>query len=218
MQNGQNLKKTAYDFIVQSIVSGPLKAGRIVDIDSVAEKLNISRTPVKEALIELQGEGLICRQGRYYTVFLMSENDIISLYETREVLEAQAARFAAIRATNDDLREMGNLIVTITDMSKRRKKDSVLLSELNGDFHSLIARASKNEYLERYSKEIRLKLKVVRASLYASLDRVEMEVIEHTEIYHAIARHDPEASWNIMMQHQNNVLRYIKEKGLEKII
>jgi len=218
MQNGQNLKKTAYDFIVQSIVSGPLKAGRIVDIDSVAEKLNISRTPVKEALIELQGEGLICRQGRYYTVFLMSENDIISLYETREVLEAQAARFAAIRATNDDLREMGNLIVTITDMSKRRKKDSVLLSELNGDFHSLVARASKNEYLERYSKEIRLKLKVVRASLYASLDRVEMEVIEHTEIYHAIARHDPEASWNIMMQHQNNVLRYIKEKGLEKII
>ncbi|MFG1519565.1 MAG: GntR family transcriptional regulator [Thermoplasmataceae archaeon] len=218
MQNGQNLKKTAYDFIVQSIVSGPLKAGRIVDIDSVAEKLNISRTPVKEALIELQGEGLICRQGRYYTVFLMSGNDIISLYETREVLEAQAARFAAIRATDSDLREMGDLIITITEMSKRRKKDSVLLSDLNGDFHSLVARASKNEYLERYSKEIRLKLKVVRASLYASLDRVEMEVIEHTEIYHAIARHDPEASWNIMMQHQNNVLRYIKEKGLEKII
>jgi DNA-binding GntR family transcriptional regulator len=218
MQNGQNLKKTAYDFIVQSIVSGPLKAGRIVDIDSVAEKLNISRTPVKEALIELQGEGLICRQGRYYTVFLMSGNDIISLYETREVLEAQAARFAAIRATDSDLREMGDLIITITEMSKRRKKDSVLLSDLNGDFHSLVARASKNEYLERYSKEIRLKLKVVRASLYASLDRVEMEVIEHTEIYHAIARHDPEASWNVMMQHQNNVLRYIKEKGLEKII
>jgi DNA-binding GntR family transcriptional regulator len=218
MQNGQNLKKTAYDFIVQSIVSGPLKAGRTVDIDTVATKLNISRTPVKEALMELQGEGLICKQGRYYSVFIMSENDIISLYEVREVLEAQAARFAAVRATVTELKDMKNLITTITELSKHRKKDAILLSDLNGEFHSMVAVASKNDYLERYSREIRLKLKVVRASLFTSLDRIEMEVIEHTEIYNAIARHDPEAAWNIMMQHQNNVLKYIKEKGLKKII
>ncbi len=218
MEKGQNLKKTAYDHIVNSIVNGPLKTGRIVDIDRVARDLEISRTPVKEALIALEGEGFISRRGRYYTVFMMSEEDILNLYEVREVLEAQAARFAAVRVTARELKEMGELTSAITDMSSRKNINVVLLSELNGDFHRTVAEASKNDYLERFTREIRMKLRVVRASLFTSADRLKMEVTEHTEIYNAIANHDPELAWNTMMQHQNNVMKYIKEKGLEKII
>lgn len=218
MEPGQNLKKTAYDFIIDRIVNGPLGAGKVIDIDGVSSELQISRTPVKEALITLESEGLVCRQGRYYTVFLPSEEDIINLYEVREVLEAQASRFAAIRATQEQIMGMGNLMNDILELTRKKEKNVLLLSDMNGEFHAMVSRASQNEYLERYTREIRIKLKVVRASLFTSSDRRESEFREHNAIFEAIYQHDPELAWKRMMEHQMNVMKYIREKGMEKII
>ena len=218
MEESPNLKKAAYNFIVDSLANGKLKSGKIVDLDKVSRELGISRTPVKEALIELQGEGLISRQGRFYTIFVTSERDIISLYEAREVLEAQSSMFAALRASDEEIQEMGKLMERISEASKRKVADPVVLSDMNGEFHTLVAKASKNDFLERYSREIRMKLRVARASLFTSADRVKNEVREHSQIFRAISDHDPEAAWKTMMQHQNNVMQYIKEKGIKKIV
>ncbi len=218
MEQDQNLKESAYEYIIHQILNGPLGAGKVVDVERVGSEMGISRTPVKEALIQLESEGIIWRNGRYFTVFLPSEEDIMDLYEVRSVLEAQAARLTASRATDGEIEKLRKLIENINEMSSRADADALRLSALNGSFHSALSYCSRNEKLEKYTSEIRLKLLIVRTSLFICRSRRADEAREHSAVFEAIRERDPELAWTRMMAHQENVMKYLRERVIEEIV
>jgi DNA-binding GntR family transcriptional regulator len=90
------LSQQAYEFIQQRIVSGELAAGDVISEHSVAREIGISRTPVREAIQQLESEGLVEQVARYGTIVRRPERrDVVELYELREALECFAVRRAA---------------------------------------------------------------------------------------------------------------------------
>lgn len=214
MREKEKLTELAYKHIFNGLLSGKYRAGQNLDIDGLSEGLNMSKTPIREALVELEGEGLIYRSGRFYYVISLSQNEIEDMYEVRKVLEAEAAALAATRASPEIIQDLTEVIEKIAAMSKEERPDPIALADLNGKFHSLISLGSGNKFISKIISDIRLRLKIVRVTLFASYNRRMEEVNEHTRVFEAIKKRDPELARREMIDHQNNVISFLKREIL----
>ncbi len=203
-----------YEELIRSIITGRLKLGEVIKEDELALMFGVSRTPVREALARLEKEGLITRRGKSYVVTPLSADDVVMLYEARIPLEATAARLAAIRASESLISEMGEVIGKIKEETSKQDPSPLTLAELNGRFHELVARGSGNRYIEDILRSIRLKLKLVRVTLFTSYQRRVEEAREHEEVYQAIRARNPEEAYRLMLNHENEVMKYVKERVL----
>lgn len=102
-----NLPLRAYEIIKGWIVNQDLGPGMKLQEDALAERLGVSRTPIREALSRLAHEGLVTMVPRRGTFVVdLTQEDIVDLYEVREAIEGMAARLAARRRTAEQLRQM----------------------------------------------------------------------------------------------------------------
>ena len=177
----------------------------------------MSKTPIREALLQLETEGLIVRNGRFYNIIYLDENEVIELYEVRAILEAEASAMAAARMTDDIRKELKETLRIIKKMSSTENPDPIMLADLNGKLHSMIAAASGNRYIVEYTSNIRLKLKVVRTTLFSSFDRREVELKEHEKVIEAVLSGNQATARRSMWEHEMEVLEYLKASVLNKI-
>lgn len=217
MEQKSTLTETAYRHIFEGITSGKYRVGQTLSIDKLSSTLKMSKTPIREALVELEGEGLVYRRSRYYNVMYLSKEDVIDLYETRIILEAEAARLAALRATDQQLEDMKTTLRAIEELTAVEKPDPLLLTEMNGKLHWLIATACGNNTIAKYCTDIRLRLKAVRTSLFTSMDRREDELREHTGICNAIVERNSDEALKRMLQHERNVMKYVDRVVLPEL-
>ncbi|HLH85845.1 MAG TPA: GntR family transcriptional regulator [Thermoplasmataceae archaeon] len=212
-----SLTESAYKYIFESIMNGNFRAGQSISPDNIVKTLNISKTPVREALLQLEAEGLISRNGRFYNVIFLSEKEVLELYEVRMILEAEAAALACDRITDAELSVLWNVLDMIKAAVNEKNPDPIKLADLNGKFHSLIAAACKNSYIVEYTSNIRLKLKIVRTTLFTSYDRRQDEVAEHEAILKAIERRDPDLAKGRVKSHMQKLMSYLKNNVFGKI-
>ncbi len=217
MENKSTLTEAAYRHIFEGIVTGKYRVGQTLSIDKLSATLNMSKTPIREALVELEGEGLVYRRSRYYNVMYLSKEDVIDLYETRIILEAEAARLSSLRATDQQIEDMRSTLKVIADLTNQENPDPLLLTEMNGKFHWLIASSSGNKTLAKYCTDIRLRLKAVRTSLFTSMDRREDELREHEHIFKAIEKRDADEALKRMLQHERNVMKFVDRVVLPEL-
>ncbi|MEM0068674.1 MAG: GntR family transcriptional regulator [Saccharolobus sp.] len=203
-----SLSQLAYESILNYIVTGKYKPGSTLKEEELASILKISRTPIREALVRLEKEGVIIKNGKSYTVVPLSENDILQLYEVRIALESEAAKLAALRANEDDIY---NMLKIFSNIKNETSSDPIILANLNGNLHRAIAEASHNKYLIEILDNIRIKLKIVRVTLFISFQRRDEELKEHQDVIIAIKDRDPERAYNMMKRHEENVLAYVKK-------
>ncbi|MEM3269977.1 MAG: GntR family transcriptional regulator, partial [Saccharolobus sp.] len=203
-----SLSQLAYESILNYIVTGKYKPGSTLKEEELASILKISRTPIREALVRLEKEGVIIKNGKSYTVVPLSENDILQLYEVRIALESEAAKLAALRANEDDIY---NILKIFSNIKNETSSDPIILANLNGNLHRAIAEASHNKYLIEILDNIRIKLKIVRVTLFISFQRRDEELKEHQDVIIAIKDRDPERAYNMMKRHEENVLAYVKK-------
>lgn len=207
-----NLSKMAYDEILKKIIAGEYRQGQLLTEDKLCKELNMSRTPVREALRVLESEGVVKKVNRSYTVIYVTSKEVEFLYEIRIPLEMTASRLAAERATEQDIREMENILREVEGETFKENPDPTRLAELNGNFHDTIARASGNPFLQSYLREVRLKLRIVRVTLFTSFDRRMDELREHKEILEAIKIRDSSRAQEVMLEHERNVLEYLRSR------
>ncbi|MEM4086828.1 MAG: GntR family transcriptional regulator, partial [Saccharolobus sp.] len=174
-----SLSQLAYESILNYIVTGKYKPGSTLKEEELASILKISRTPIREALVRLEKEGVIIKNGKSYTVVPLSENDILQLYEVRIALESEAAKLAALRANEDDIY---NMLKIFSNIKNETSSDPLILANLNGNLHRAIAEASHNKYLIEILDNIRIKLKIVRVTLFISFQRRDEELKEHQDV------------------------------------
>ena len=141
-----SLADKAYQAIRELIVSLELAPGAVIDERELMERLGIGRTPVREALRRLAHERLVevyPRRGMFVTT--VDVRDLARLCEVRAVLEPEAARLAAERATKLDLEGINALIEELLDP---RRRDDRALIDLDERIHRTIYRTSHNQLLE----------------------------------------------------------------------
>ena len=214
MESKEKLNEVAYKHIFDGILHGRFRPGTFLNIDEISESLNISKTPIREALLELEGEGLIIRNGRYYHIFSLSRKEIMDLYEVRRILEGEAAGLAAMNPSLELIDDLDQTITRIEELSRLGSPDPILFADLSGKFHSLICMASGNQLLSKISGDIRLRLKIVRVNLFTSFNRRKDDLREHKEIFEAIKNRNPSLARKKMLNHQTKVIDYVKRELL----
>jgi DNA-binding GntR family transcriptional regulator len=186
-----------YTQIRSEIRDHELRPGdRLREID-IAERLGVSRTPVREALKRLEAEGLIIyAQPRGLVVTELSHSDVMQLYAMREVLEGAAARFAAEQASSMEIRSLQQIV-----MQERSVKTAAEAVATNLRFHEAISTAAHNEYLLKAMNVLQDALSLLGTTTYSTPGRIATAAQEHSDIVDCIAKHDPEAAEKTARQH-----------------
>ena len=207
-----NLRQQAYRYLHDRIVTGALPAGRQVSEESIAKEIGISRTPVREAIGELEREGLVTQVPRYGTIIRAPDRqDLVELFELREALEAFAVARAAERISTLDLRtlerrvdEIRNETRTLRRSGRRALDPAALRKVLESDmgFHMTLLRAAGNRRILRSVSESRVLMRIFATRRQDhTLDVLRETDRFHTRILRAVRRRDGETARRLMAQH-----------------
>lgn len=232
--SNEPLSAKAYRNIQNRIYSGTLSVGSVVSEVSLAGELGVSRTPVREAIRRLCGEGLLEQIPRYGTVVRkQTRREIIELYQLREALESYAVGVAArlmkphelesledfcgcIREMADQLKDSGNKVLGNDEMGRFLAIDMA--------FHTLIIRAAGNGRITKLVTES----KVLTGCFFRTNRRQHtLEIVQgaynyHVKILGALKEGDAEAAGRFAAEHiragqQGALLQYDQMTGIEPV-
>jgi DNA-binding GntR family transcriptional regulator len=142
----QSLTEQAYDLLRREIITCALVPGADVSESELAERLQMSKTPVREALARLRNEGFVeTFPRRGYRIVPMTLSDMNELFDVRIILEGGTAALAAERITDEQLDELLSLANSSYDVEENLSLEQFVAA--NREFHSAIARASGRDRL-----------------------------------------------------------------------
>ncbi|WP_116084880.1 GntR family transcriptional regulator [Tropicimonas sp. IMCC34011] len=173
----------AYERLLEEIRRGDLKPGARLTETEIASRLNISRTPVREAIRRLEADGLVAHEPRSgATVRTLDYAEVMELYEMRTVLEGTAARLAARAATDVEMAELE----AINEEMREANGDAQRLFALNQDFHRALILAARNRFLVRSANSVYSALMILGRSTLEAPERASAAVTEHAAVIRAI--------------------------------
>lgn len=188
----------AYQYVVNGILSGEFTAGTRIPSESVAEALGISRTPVRDALRSLEGDGLVTIfANRGAAIAKYSRSEIIQLIEMRSVLEGLAAKFAV---PNIGAAEMEELL----HLKSRMEREASVLSKwmaAHDAFHNYLTSLCQRPLLTREAEKMRFMLLPYYRKYYSHSREMEIFGLEHEKLLRAIELKDVNLLEQIVRNH-----------------
>ena len=182
----------AYERLLRAIEEGELVPGSRLREAELAERFQISRTPVREALGRLEAQGLVAHEPhRGASVAQLDYGQVSELYDMREVLEGTAARLAAVHASVVETEILEEMVAR----DRALLGDAPALARTNRLFHRQIHGAARNRFLQGTLETMRLSLVLLPgATTLSAPDRAAESLAEHTAIVAAIRAHDGDAA------------------------
>ncbi|WP_315901601.1 GntR family transcriptional regulator [Salipiger bermudensis] len=204
----------AYALLLQEITSGRLEPGTRITETELAERLQMSRTPVREALRRLEAEGLVTHKPRVGVIVRqLSYSELMELYEMRWVLEGTAARLAARAASDVEIEELA----AINDEMAACAGDGAALYALNRQFHTTLIAAARNRYLVKSVRSIELTLQILGPTPLREMRRAQEVIAEHAAVVEALRARDGAGAEAAMRAHmdaaQRTRLRQLRKHG-----
>ena len=196
-----SLKDEAYQRIKTLILSGGLDGGDTLDMERLASELGISRTPIREAFLMLEQEGLV-ETVPYKGTFVIdvSKRDVKEIYQVRELLEALAVRLATPLIPDEELEEIQTLFALIRDEIDRGDFERYFGSDTQ--FHDLIARHSGNDVLQQVLGALTDRIYRVRIfSRNRPGYHMQQSFQDHCLILEAIMERDAAKAERLMAEH-----------------
>ena len=189
---------SAYALLVNEIKTGALTPGdRLVETE-LAQRLGLSRTPVREAIRVLESEGLVAHVPRVgLSVRTLDYSEVMELYAMRAVLEGTAARMAAQAASDIELTELAE----INSELRAAAGDSARSYELNRQFHLALLDGAKNRFLTKSMIVVQKTLLILGPTTLAETTRAEAAVDEHDAVLAALRARDGDAAETAMRGH-----------------
>lgn len=192
----------AYEAVRNSIRMGHILPGSRLHEGELASQLGTSKTPVREALGRLVSDGLATTSGRTGVyVTRLSHDEIVDLYEAREIIEPPLARLAAERARDEDIQALQE---SVAEFERALHADDIYsLMELDSQFHEIIASLAGNSMLADARERLDNCIAIARVtSLRRSQRRTSAQSLkEHNQIADAIATHDGKKAERRMAEH-----------------
>lgn len=180
------IREIVYEGLRKTIISGIIPVGERIVEKEYAERLNISRTPVREAIRRLEEEELVENIPRVGVVVKrISAEDVIEIYKIRHYLEVLAAINAMENITKEEMKELEELL-DLTEQ-KNNEGDVKEVIRLFGEFNTLIYKASRMKRLASMISELNEYIQKFRDISVTDNERREKALVEHREILKAIA-------------------------------
>lgn len=189
--------QSAYRRLLDDIRNGALPPGARLRETELADRLGISRTPVREAIRQLEADGQVThlpRQGA--AIRSLDHAEVVELYEMRIVLEGAAARLAARAASDIELAELAalNAELAATPAGPQAR-------EVNRQFHRSLLDAARNRFLLKSMSALQKTLLILGPTTLADPDRAMAAVAEHAAVLAALNARDGAGAEAAMRAH-----------------
>ena len=201
----QSLGGQIFNRIRDDILSGNYTPGEELKEATLGKQLGVSRTPVREALRQLDLEGLVeIAPNRGAKVIGISRKDVEDIYHMRARLEGPAARKAAEQIKEEELAELEEVILLSEFHVK--KPESKQMVRLDGRFHEIMYRASGSRMLEHVLTDFLHYVKMARSHSVKTEHRAQESVKEHKRILEAIRQRDGDLAEQLANEHIQHVI------------
>jgi DNA-binding GntR family transcriptional regulator len=212
------LTSRAYDILRQAIAEMPIYDGsdddHWLDERALAEDLGISRTPVREALLRLESEGVVRavpRKGIY--VVKKTKAEIIEVILASAALEGMAARMAAERATDAEIADLtARFLVEVPGADGSREPPLPLseYSQLNLAFHQRIVELAHSELFSQLISRLRIHMRAIRQGTIGDDGRMAHSVVDHAHIVEALQARNADAVEARVRQHAIDLAEHVR--------
>lgn len=219
-----SMTKRALRHIRNGLATGQFRPGSQLSEVALAQEIGVSRTPIREAFILLESQGFLEQVPGYGTFIKKAKrHECESMYEMREILEAYAARKAALYMTDESIGSLRDLCQELLNLAREVRKGKgeaspeMVTRSIVADltFHMTILRSSGNSWVTKIVSDLHLMSQVWASDTgdpgQRSLRDWAITWKEHRRIYLAIRRRDPEAAAKAMEAH----LRHATKMALE---
>ena len=199
----RSLRIRVFNAIENAILDGEYRDGDSLNELKLSKELGVSRTPVREALMQLELEGLVRNVPNKGAVVIgVTEQDIHDIYEIRIRIEGLAVRLCAENITDDELRALEQIV----DLQEfyLLKNDTEQIWKLDGDFHKIIYDASRSRPLRFTLSNFHNYIKKARDISVQTEGRAEKTVAEHRAILDAIKEHNGSLAEKLTAEHISN--------------
>lgn len=206
----QSLEDYGYGALRDMILRGELLAGQKLVQEDLAQRLGVSRTPLRSAIAALEREGFVVISPRgEATVVAFGPDRIADLFEVRAVLEGLTCRLVAPRIEKRHTLYLRSLITA--SMPEPGDDDWSAYREADREFHNYLTSLLNNDFLTRQLDSVR---DVLRLSLAQGLLRAPAETLpEHIEIIDALEAHDADAAERAMLRHIRTTISLMRDKA-----
>lgn len=216
-EKGRRASSQVLEKLREMVISYEIKPGERLNEVALAERLGVSRTPVREALHFLARDGFLMEAGRGYIRRPLNVKEMIDLYETREVLEVACLQLAVERATPEMLDALEAFL------AESRAQSSELpvteLVRLDETFHQMLAEMSGNNELLRILLNLNERIRFIRWINMEYIGREKTQA-EHAAIIEALRARDVSTAQQYLRSHISKRTEQIKEsiaQGLARI-
>jgi DNA-binding GntR family transcriptional regulator len=209
-EDQHSLRGRVYNSLREDILSGKYKPGENLVELKIADELNVSRTPIREAIRQLELEGLVeSVPNKGATVKGITKKDMEDIYHIRRVLEGLAAKWAVMQITEDEIAELQEIYDLMEFYTQ--KNDIENISKLNTKFHQIIYHASKSSILLNILKDFQFYVKWARHESLSTPGRKEEALKEHYNILQSFKdRNVTEAEKHLIIHVENSSKNVIK--------
>ena len=204
IKRNQSLQEQTYQALRAAILSGELTPGKRLVETHLAKNLQVSRTPIREALRQLQNEDLVTIDpNNALRVATFSLTDAVQFYDCRIALEQLSVAGACKNATTSQLQDLNLMVLQAEKLvsGKRSQLTNFQLLDLDYRFHRLLAESSKNLWLRSLLDQVFDKMTLLRIqTIQNNRDVLEIRT-EHRRIYEAVVTRDSEAAVQVIKDH-----------------
>ncbi|HEY9063118.1 MAG TPA: GntR family transcriptional regulator [Pseudobacteroides sp.] len=203
LNNYKPLRDVIFDSLREAIIAGELKPGeRLMEVQ-LAEKMGVSRTPVREAIRKLELEGWVVMTARKgASVANLSVKDIMDVLEVRAALDGEAAFLSAVRIREDELKEIKNIEALFEKSVEKGNFQDIVKKDV--EFHEVIYKSSRNDKLMQIVSNLREQVHRFRIIYTKDYSITQNLVKEHIEILEAIASRDAKKAQKAAYAHIEN--------------
>jgi len=206
----QSVRQKTYGELKALILSGRLRPSERLSESRLAERLGVSRTPLREALMKLEKEGLVVGQRNVgYTVVDVDLPTVRNLLVVRQALDVCAAELACVAATEEDFDRVRAIIAEMEELNgstSGTSVDAARVLELGLRIHKVIAEITRNEALIRVTDQIYQQLQLALLLEVLWVDLHDSGLAEHQDIANALYARDPAAAGRAARLHVQHSL------------
>lgn len=196
--------EAAYDALISLIREGVYPPSHRLREEDVGERLNLSRTPVREALRRLEADGIVEHRPRVGAVIRqLSHGEVVELYEMRVVLERTAAELAARHGTDAEFDTLDDYNQEIAN----ERENPARAAAINQEFHRGLYLAGRNRFLLESARALNNSLLLLGPTTFTDVERIDTVVLQHQMIVDALRAGDIEAAGAAAEAHLQTSLR-----------
>lgn len=200
----ETFQHQAYEYVKERIINLRYKPSQVITDTQVAQELNISRTPVREAFYRLENEGLLINEARRgWRVYSLSIDDIHELFDIKIALEGMLARCAAERATDEERTALKECFEQMQTAATEGDSETWLKCDFK--LHDIIFAMAGNTRAERIVANLNDQWHRVRIGYATMRARMTTSTVEHEAFVKAIVEGDAQAAEGLMKSHLDNV-------------